>query len=235
MFLYIVLIGLFSMTFNLPISGSAGRPAGSAFKLDREGMQALDSRLRVYGEGDPEREAAIRAFQVAAQPQMSPQDAANIFSQYEGRVAAGEKMPGQLGVMPEYPTREDGPLWGPGPREDGPLWGPGPGDPPPVDQTQEQTPIGFPLPSQADGLSELLQSLGTREILNQIDETGGGLAEQAGEWYGRKTAQEFPGANWPVIGDLIQDEGARLGGEKGREYWNQGREYLNQYTGLFPQ
>ena len=120
-------------------------------------------------------------------------------------------------------------------REDGPLWGPGPGDPPPVDQTQEQTPTGFPLPSQADGLSELLQSLGTREILNQIDETGGGLAEQAGEWYGRKTAQEFPGADWPVIGDLIQDEGARLGGEKGREYWNQGREYLNQYTGLFPQ
>ena len=96
MFLYIVLIGLFSMTFNLPISGSTGRAAGSAFKLDREGMQALDSRLRIYGEGDPEREAAIRAFQVAAQPQI------------------------------EYPPREDGPLWGPGPREDGPLWGPGP-------------------------------------------------------------------------------------------------------------
>jgi len=122
--------------------------------------------------------------------------------------------------------REDGPLWGPGPREDGPLWGPGPGDPPPVDQTQEQTPTGFPLPSQADGLSELLQSLGTREILNQIDETGGGLAEQAGEWYGRKKAQEFLGADWPVIGDLIQDEGGRRGAEKGREYWN-------QYTGPF--
>jgi len=133
MFLYIVLIGLFSMTFNLPISGSTRRPAGSAFGLSPEemeglspeGMQALASRLRVYGD-DPEKAEAIRAFQEAAQPQMSPQDAANIFSQYEGRVAAGEKMPGQLGVMPEYPTREDGPLWGPGPREDGPLWGPGP-------------------------------------------------------------------------------------------------------------
>ncbi len=111
-------------------------------------------------------------------------------------------------------------------REDGPLWGPGPGDPPPVVQTQEQAPNlpGFPLPSQADGLSELLQSLGTREILDQIDETGGGLAEQAGEWYGREKAKQMPGADWPVIGDLIQNEGAKRGGAKGREYWN-------QYTG----
>ena len=131
--------------------------------------------------------------------------------------------------------REDGPLWGPESpqypdREDGPLWGPSPGDPPPVVQTQEQAPSlpGFQLPGQADGLSELLQSLGTRELLDQIDETGGGLAEQAGEWYGRKKAQEVPGANLPFIGDWIQDEGARRGGAKGREYWD-------QYTGPFLQ
>ena len=90
MFLYIVLIGLFSMTFNLPISGSTGRAAGSAFGLSPEGMKALDSRLRVYGEGDPEREAAIRAFQVAAQPQMSMQDAMNTLSQYESRAGAAQ-------------------------------------------------------------------------------------------------------------------------------------------------
>jgi len=113
-------------------------------------------------------------------------------------------------------------------REDGPLWGPGPGEVPPVVQTQEQAPNlpGFPLPSQADGLSELLQSLGTREILNQIDETGGSLAEQAGEWYGRKKAQEVPGANLPFIGPWILDKGGERGAEKGREYWN-------QYTGPF--
>ena len=95
MFLYIVLIGLFSMTFNLPISGSAGRPAGSALGLSPKEMEglspkALDSRLRVYGEGDPGREAAIRAFQVAAQPQMSMQDAMNTLSQYESRAGAAQ-------------------------------------------------------------------------------------------------------------------------------------------------
>ena len=139
MFLYIVLIGLFSMTFNLPISGSAGRPAGSALGLGPEGMKALDRRLTVYGDGDPGKEEAIRAFQVAAQPQMSPQDAMNnTLSQYESRAGAAQ-LEDAMSSFEDYQRRAgprsmqdvmqtaplpnvDGPLWGPGPREDGPLW-----------------------------------------------------------------------------------------------------------------
>jgi hypothetical protein len=89
MFLYIVLIGLLGMAFNLPVDGNAARPAGSALGLSPEGMQALDSRLRVYGEGNPEREAAIQGFQEAAlmsaQPQMTTQDAMSLLEGYKQR------------------------------------------------------------------------------------------------------------------------------------------------------
>ena len=96
------------MTFNLPISGSAGRPAGSALGLGPEGMKALDRRLTVYGDGDPGKEEAIRAFQVAAQPQMSPQGAANIFSQYEDRARAVQPQmspQGAANIFSQYESR----------------------------------------------------------------------------------------------------------------------------------
>ena len=76
MFLYIALIGLLGMAFNLPVGGNAARPAGIALGLSPEGMQALDRRLRVYGEGDPEREAAIQGFQEAALQQAGHGDIA---------------------------------------------------------------------------------------------------------------------------------------------------------------
>jgi hypothetical protein len=113
------------------------------------------------------------------------------------------------------------------PERDEPLW-PGPEDTvEPRALPQGQVPR-LPSFSDAGQLGQLIESLGGSEVLGQIDRTGGNLAEQAGEWYGREKAKQIPGANLPFIGDWIQDEGGRRGAEKGREYWDQYTPFLQK-------
>ncbi len=66
-------------------------------------------------------------------------------------------------------------------------------------------------------------------ILGTLDKAARDTAGKVGEVVGRETAKSVPGANLPILGDVIKNEGGRRGRNQGQQMYDKAKETVGSF------